>query len=509
LKQFIIDIKDYGIRDFHKFLKALPAVVLSDHARERIEKSNDALQDILNKEKGPIYGINTGFGKLSNVRISADDHEVLQRNLIRSHAVGVGHPFEPSVVRLTLLLKILSLSQGYSGVRLEIVDQLLALLNADALPVIPSQGSVGASGDLAPLSHMALALMGEGRILVEGHFTPADKALAQLGLEPLILQAKEGLALINGTQVSTALGLLGAIRMHNLVRVADIIGSLSVDGLAGTPQPFRSEVHKLKKHLGQKASAANLYKLMEGSDIRESHRHDDERVQDIYSLRCMPQIHGACRDALDFASRQLLNEALSVSDNPLVFPNSNEVISAGHFHGEAAALSSDLTALAAAEMGNISERRLFALLSGNIGLPTFLISQPGLNSGFMMLQVTSAALASENKTLAHPASVDTIPTGADQEDHVSMSAWAGRKLLQVIDNLEHILALEYLAACQAIDFHEGLKAGKGAMAAYSLLREHIPFVNEDRPLAPFITHARQLISTGAVVDAVEKVVALK
>ncbi|UCH09472.1 MAG: histidine ammonia-lyase, partial [Fidelibacterota bacterium] len=404
---------------------------------------------------------------------------------------------------------ILSLSQGYSGVRLEVVEQLVALLNADALPAIPSQGSVGASGDLAPLAHMALALIGEGRILLNGHFTPADKALAQLNLQPLVLQAKEGLALINGTQVSTALGLLGAIRMHNLVRVADIVGSLSVDGLAGTPQPFRSEVHELKKHAGQKDAAANLSKLMQGSAIRESHRHDDERVQDIYSLRCMPQIHGACRDALKFASRQLIHEALSVSDNPLVFPDSKEVISAGHFHGEAVALGCDLAALAAAEMGNISERRLFALLSGNVGLPAFLVSQPGLNSGFMMLQVTSAALASENKTLAHPASVDTIPTSADQEDHVSMSAWAGRKLLQVVDNLEHILALEYLAACQAIDFHQGLKAGEAAMAAYQLLREHVPFIDEDRSLAPYIAHTRQLISSGAVVETVEKVVKLK
>ncbi|MFB0515905.1 MAG: histidine ammonia-lyase [Candidatus Neomarinimicrobiota bacterium] len=508
MKSFLIDIKDYQLNDFKHFLKSSPPVALSDRARERIVRSRLTLENILADKTTTIYGINTGFGKLSTVRISGDEHQTLQRNLIRSHAVGVGPPLQAEAVRLTMLLKALSLSQGYSGVRLEVLEQLLAFLNGNALPVIPSQGSVGASGDLAPLSHMTLALMGEGEVLLNGAPAPAVQAIERLGLQPLVLQAKEGLALINGSQVSTALGLLAMIRLRNLAQVADVMGALSVDGLAGTPQPFRPEVHELKKHAGQKVSAANLYRLMEGSAIRESHRYGDERVQDIYSLRCMPQIHGACRDALDFATRQLLNEASSVSDNPLIFPDSGQVISAGHFHGEAAALACDLAALAAAEMGNISERRIFALLSGSAGLPTFLISKPGLNSGFMMMQVTAAALASENKTLAHPASVDTIPTGADQEDHVSMSAWASRKLLQLVDNLEHILALEYVTACQGVDFHGGLEAGRGAMAAYRILRERVPFLDEDRPLAPDIAQARELIASGAVVEAVEQVVPL-
>ncbi len=509
MKEFILDIKDYSLDDFKCFLKSSPPVLLTDRTRERVIRSRKTLEDILARETTPIYGINTGFGQLSRVRIADDKHEALQRNLIRSHTVGVGPPFSPEVVRLTILLKILSFCRGYSGIRLEVVEHLRAFLNGDVLPIIPSQGSVGASGDLAPLAHMALGLMGEGEVLLAGKAIPAARALAQLGLKPLVLQAKEGLALINGSQVSTAIGLLAVIRLHNLIRVADIVGALSVDGLAGTPRPFRPEVHELKKHFGQKTVAANLCRLIEGSAIRESHRHDDKRVQDMYSLRCMPQIHGACRDALEFATRQLLNEALSVSDNPLVFPDTGDVISAGHFHAEAVALACDLAAIAAAEMGNISERRIFALLNGNAGLPPGLVANAGLNSGFMMVQVTAASLASENKTLAHPASVDSIPTGADQEDHVSMSAWAGRKLLQLVGNLEYILALEYITACQTVDFHDGLEAGRGAMAAYRLLRRQVPFVDEDRSLAADIAHARELILSGAVVDAVEEVIQLQ
>ncbi len=509
MKEFILDLKDYSLDDFKYFLMSSPPVSLTDQARERVIRSRKTLEDILARKATSVYGINTGFGKLSGVRIADDKHEALQRNLIRSHAVGVGTPLNADVVRLTMLLKIISLCRGYSGVRLEVIEQLRAFLNGDVLPIIPSQGSVGASGDLAPLAHMTLGLMGEGEVLLAGQSVTAAKALEHLGLRPLVLQAKEGLALINGAQVSTALGVLAVIRLHNLVRAADIVGALSVDGLAGTPRPFRPEVHELKRHAGQKVTAANLYRLIEGSAIRESHRQDDERVQDMYSLRCMPQIHGACRDALDFATRQLLNEAVSVSDNPLVFPDTGDVISAGHFHGEPVALACDLAAIAATEMGNISERRIFALLNGNAGLPAGLVSNAGLNSGFMMVQVTAAALASENKTLAHPASVDSIPTGADQEDHVSMSAWAGRKLLQLVDNLEYILTLEYITACQAVDFHDGLEAGRGAMAAYRLLRRQVPFVDEDRSLAADIAHARELISSGAVVEAVEEVIQLQ
>lgn len=507
--EIIIEGQYFGLADFKYLLKDRPQVGLSQATRERVRKSRQALDKILDGGGVPIYGINTGFGKLSTVRISDDEHLELQVNLIRSHAAGTGDPLSADIVRLTLFLKIISLCHGYSGIREVLVDQLMALLNAGALPVIPSQGSVGASGDLAPLAHMSLPLIGEGEVDFDGERMSGNDALAKLNLEPVVLHAKEGLALINGTQIGTALGLEAMIRLRNLTKVADIIGAMTVDGLKGTPTPFRADVHKLKHHPGQRDVAENLISMMEGSAIRESHRTDDGQVQDMYSVRCMPQVHGACRDTLNHATTQILNEANSVSDNPLVFPDTGEFISAGHFHGEASALANDTAALAVAELGNISERRIFSLLLGLRGLPPFLTPNPGLNSGFMMGQVTAAALASENKTLVHPASADTIPTGSDQEDHVSMAPWAGRKLGLMVANLESILAIEYLTAAQAIDFRTGLKPGNGAVTAFDLLRQYSSKLEEDRALAPDIEHARSLICSGAVVSAVEEVVALK
>ncbi|MCH8836946.1 MAG: histidine ammonia-lyase [Candidatus Marinimicrobia bacterium] len=509
MDEFPIDTTDYSLSDFKRFVKQHPPVVLTGEARGRLARSRAALETILQESSEPIYGINTGFGKLSQVRIEPDHLARLQLNLIRSHAVGVGPPLELEVVRLTMLLKLICFSQGHSGVRLIMAELLVACLNHDILACIPSQGSVGASGDLAPLAHLALALVGEGQVDFKGRQPLAVEALAACGLKPLELQAKEGLAMINGTQVSTALGLQAALRLDNLIKVADIVGALTLDGLLGTPAPFTPQVHALKRHAGQKDCAANLRTLLEGSTIRESHRHSSHRVQDIYSLRCMPQIHGACRDTIGFATSQVVNEANSVSDNPLIFPDSGEVVSAGHFHGEAVAMACDMAAIAAAELGNISERRIFALMGGSYGLPPFLVSKAGLNSGLMMFQVTAAALASENKTLAHPACVDSIPTGADQEDHVPMATWAGRKLASVISNLEQILALEYLAACQALDFREGLHSGPAALGAFRLLREQVDFLEEDRPMAGDIQGAAELIGSGAVVAAVEKVAALK
>ncbi len=509
MDEFRIDITDYSLSDFKEFVKQHLPVVLAPAAKDQLAQSRAALETILKESTQPIYGINTGFGKLSQVRIEPEHLSRLQLNLVRSHAVGVGPPLELEVVRLAMLLKLICFSRGHSGVRPIVAELLAACLNHDILPRIPSQGSVGASGDLAPLSHLALTLVGEGMVDFQGRESSATEALASCGLKSLVLQAKEGLALINGTQVSTALGIQAALRLENLIKVADIVGALTLDGLMGTPAPFTPEVHALKRHPGQKDCAANLRTLLEGSTIRESHRHSEHRVQDMYSLRCMPQIHGACRDTIAFASSQLVNEANSVSDNPLIFPESGEVVSAGHFHGEAVAMACDTAAIAAAELGSISERRIFALMGGSYGLPPFLASKPGLNSGLMMLQVTAAALASENKTLAHPACVDSIPTGADQEDHVPMAAWAGRKLGSVISNLEQILALEYLAACQALEFRKGLQSGRGAMGAFRLLRAQVEFLGEDRPLADDIHAAAELIGSGVVVDTVEKVAALK
>ena len=509
MSKFILDGKDFTLQDFTDYIKRLPTVTIGPDVQKKLGDSRRAFEAILARADEPIYGVDTGFGKLGSVRIAAEQHADLQRNLIRSHAVGVGASMEPEAVRLVLLLKLISLCQGYSGVRPVVAETLAACLNGDALPVIPSQGSVGASGDLAPLAHMALALIGEGEVILAGKRMQSREALAELGTRPLKLQAKEGLSLINGTQVSTALGVLAAMKLHNLMKVADVVGAMSLDGLMGSPRPFRPEVHALKRHTGQQVSAANLYRLMEGSEIRESHRYGDARVQDMYSMRCMPQVHGGCREALNFAAGQLMQEANSVSDNPLVFPDDGQIISAGHFHGETTALACDFAAIAATELGNISERRIFALLAGHGGLPAFLVSEAGLNSGFMMIQVTAAALASENKTLAHPASVDTIPMSDDQEDHVPMSAWAARKLLRVVENLEHILSLEYLSAAQALDFHEGLKPGPGALAAHRLLRSRSPFVQRDRALAGDIEEARRLITSGEMVDAVNEIVELQ
>ncbi|MCK4577845.1 MAG: histidine ammonia-lyase [Candidatus Marinimicrobia bacterium] len=509
MSRFVVNNQEYSLADFKQFIKSAEQVHIEPQVLSLLADNRLALNELLAKSDRPVYGVNTGFGKLSNVVISPEDQLDLQINLLRSHAAGVGTPLDDDTVRLALLLKVISLSQGYSGVRPEVVALLAAMINKSLLPVVPSQGSVGASGDLAPLAHLCLPLIGEGAIRLAGEDLPAAEAFAKHGLEPLTLQPKEGLALINGTQVSTAIGVLGAIKLGNLVKAADIIGALSLDGLMGTPAPFTEEVHRLKRHAGQRDSAANLRTLTKGSAIRESHRQDDQRVQDIYSLRCMPQIHGSCRDAVEFVTNQLVNEANSVSDNPLVFAAEGRIISAGHFHGEVTAMACDLGAIAAAELASISERRIFALTAGNYGLPPFLVANPGLNSGFMMVQVTAAALVSENKTLTHPASVDSIPTGADQEDHVPMSPWAARKLLTVIANLENVLAIEYLLACQAIDFRDGLESGKGAMAAHRLLRAKVSRLEHDRVLHPDMAAAAELIASGALVEAVESVVQLR
>ncbi|MCH7573650.1 MAG: histidine ammonia-lyase [Candidatus Marinimicrobia bacterium] len=508
MSTFKIENKTYTVGDFNNYLKELPDVEIDSEAQKTITRSRDYLEQKMREPDSVIYGVNTGFGRLANVRIAAADLLVLQRNLILSHAVGVGAPLPPHVVRLTMLLKLISFARGASGVRLEVALMLARFLSDDILPVIPSQGSVGASGDLAPLAHMTLPMMGEGNVMHRGMLRPITEIFDKFSMAPLVLQAKEGLALINGTQVSTAIGLTAVMRLENLMKAADVIGALTVEGLLGSPTPFRPEVHALKTHAGSRTVAHNLRSLMAGSTLRESHRQDDDRVQDPYSLRCMPQIHGACRDAIDYAVTALIGEANSVSDNPLVLVAEDEIISAGHFHGEMVAMAADFASIAAAELGSVSERRIFALLAGQSGLPPFLVVKPGLNSGFMMLQVSAASLVSENKTLAHPAVVDSIPTGADQEDHVPMSTWAARKLSQITDNLENILAIEYLAASQAVDLREGLSGGDGAMAAHALLREQVDPLEQDRALSGDLSAARELLSTGALVQAVEKVVPL-
>ena len=453
----------------------------------------------------PVYGVNTGFGKLASTRISADDLATLQRNLIRSHSVGVGEPLAPEVVRLVLALKAGSLARGASGVRVAVVESLLAALNAGLVPYIPAQGSVGASGDLAPLAHMALALMGEGEFLVDERRRAAAEVLNEHGLAPLQLQAKEGLALINGTQVSTALALHALFAFEPVLESALVIGALTVDAARGSDGPFDPRIHALRGQPGQIDVAMYYRALLAGSAIRASHTEGDDRVQDPYCLRCQPQVVGACLDQLRHAALVLLREANAVTDNPLVFADAaggGTMISGGNFHAEPVALAADAMANAIAEVGAIAERRIAMLIDANVSkLPPFLTANAGLNSGFMIAHVTAAALASENKSLAHPASVDSLPTSANQEDHVSMATFAARRLQPMIANVAHILGIELLAAAEGIEFLRPLASSQPLEAAHKRLRERVPRFDVDRYMAPDIGRASDLVRAGTLAKA--------
>jgi histidine ammonia-lyase len=437
----------------------------------------------------PAYGINTGFGLLAQTRIAPAERTRLQRNIILSHASGVGPPLDAAIVRLTLVLKLSSLLQGFSGVSLELIRFLERLINAGLLPQVPAQGSVGASGDLAPLAHLSLALLGLGEIHRQGEVLPAAEALAQVGLAPLTLGPKEGLALINGTQVSTAIALAGLFELERVFAAAVVSGSLSLDALKGSDAPFDARIHHLRGFDGQARTAQTYRALLAGSAIRESHR-DCPRVQDPYSLRCQPQVMGACLDLMTQQAQTLLTEANAVTDNPLIFPESGEVLSGGNFHAEPVAFAADILTLACAEVGSLAERRLALLIDPKMsGLPPFLTPDSGVNSGFMMAQVTAAALVAENRMLCHPASVDSIPTSANQEDHVSMATHGARRLLTMTGNALQIVAIEFLAACQGIDLLAPLTTSKPLAAAHSALRLAVPFAASDRLLAPDIAQA--------------------
>ncbi|HUG26341.1 histidine ammonia-lyase, partial [Piscinibacter sp.] len=430
---------------------------LASSARAGIEASVRAVRELVSRHDA-VYGINTGFGKLAQTRIADDQLAQLQKNLVLSHSAGIGRPLEPPVVRLMLLLKAASLAHGISGVRGEVIDALLALLNADVLPVVPEKGSVGASGDLAPLAHLACALIGIGEVFVDGRRVPAAQGLARAGLAPLALGPKEGLALLNGTQCSTALALHAAQRLERIFDAAVAVGAMTVDAAKGSDTPFDDRIHAVRGQPGQRAVAAHYRDWLRDSPLRQSHLHC-EKVQDPYCLRCQPQVMGACLDQMRHATNILLIEANGVSDNPLVFADTMEALSGGNFHAEPVAFAADNLALAIAEIGALSERRTAMLMDPVIsGLPAFLIEHGGLNSGFMIAQVTSAALASENKSLAHPASVDSLPTSANQEDHVSMATYAARRLHQMLDNTAGIVAIEWLSAAQALEFHRPLQS---------------------------------------------------
>lgn len=446
-----------------------------------------------------VYGVNTGFGKLANQRIAQADLETLQLNLLRSHAVGVGEPMPERVVRLVLLLKAASLARGYSGVREVVIDMLMALYNKGLTPVIPCQGSVGASGDLAPLAHLCLPLIGEGEVFYQGRRMDAADALKQASLTPVKLSAKEGLALINGTQVSTALALDALLASDRLFEAAVISGAVTLDAARGSDGPFDPRIHAVRGQPGQIDCAAAYRAIMVGSEIRRSHLEGDDRVQDPYCLRCQPQVMGACLDQMRYATQVLMREANAVTDNPLVFADGETLLSGGNFHAEPVALACDALAVAIAEIGAITERRI-AMLVDTVAsrLPAFLTPEPGLNSGFMIVHVTAAALASENKSLAHPASVDSLPTSANQEDHVSMATFAARRLQPMLRNTEYIVAIELLAAAQGIEFLRPLKSSAVLEGVLQLVRKASPAMMHDRSLAPDMERVHQLVAGGRI-----------
>jgi len=491
-----------GLPDWRAVFEGAPAR-LADEAWPQIEASAATVARIVEAGEA-VYGVNTGFGKLATIRIETADLARLQRNIVLSHAAGVGAPLEPDVVRLMLALKMASLGRGASGVAPATVQMLEAMLAADLLPLIPEQGSVGASGDLAPLSHMAATMIGVGEAFLKGERMAAGEALTRAGLAPLELGPKEGLALLNGTQFSTACALAGLFRIERVFQAALVAGALSVEAAKGSTAPFDPRIHALRGHRGQAEAAAALRDLLMNSAIGASHA-DCEKVQDPYCLRCQPQVMGAVLDLVRQAAHTLAVEAGGVTDNPLIFSDTGEAISGGNFHAEPVAFAADMLAMAICEIGSISERRTAMLVDPALsGLPAFLTPRPGLNSGFMIPQVTAAALVSENKQRAYPASVDSIPTSANQEDHVSMAAHGARRLLAMAENAAQVVAIEVLAAAQGCDFHGGLSSSPDLEAVRALVREAVPHLEDDRFFAPDMAAAAHLVKSGALVRAVDR-----
>lgn len=479
-------------------------VALSPVSVEKMQRSRAVVDAILDSDQA-VYGINTGFGELSKVFISHDDRERLQRNLILSHCSGVGPLLPRDVVRAAILLRANSLALGYSGVRVIVVEKLLELLNKDICPAVPCKGSVGSSGDLAPLAHLSAVLLGEGEVVVDSRAVPSAAVLKQKDFVPISLAGKEGLALINGTQIMTAVAALVCHDARNLMKIADIAAALSLEALQGTRTAFDPRIAAIRPHKGQADTADNVLRLTQDSGII-AHHVDCNKLQDAYSLRCASQVHGASKDALRRVIEAVDVEMNAVTDNPIVMPDTGEVISGGNFHGQPIALAMDYLKTALAELGDISERRLSRLVDPNLSdLPAFLTAYPGVNSGFMILQYTAAALVSENKVLAHPASVDSIPTSANQEDHVSMGTIAARQANEILGNVYHVLAIELLAGAQGIDFLQPLQPGTGTSAAHACIRNRVKHLDEDRVLTPDIGQVVALIKEGSLINNVEQV----
>lgn len=495
MSQIEIEAGKLTLRQLRSISSGPVHLALSHECVPKIEKSVKTVMDVIDQGR-VIYGVNTGFGLLASTIIPNDELEHLQHSIVLSHAAGVGRLMKDSTVRLIMALKINSLARGYSGIRLEVIEALITLVNAEVYPCIPEKGSVGASGDLAPLAHMSTVLLGEGEVRHKGKILSGEEGLTIAGLKPIPLGPKEGLALLNGTQASTAFALEGLFAAENLFAAALVAGSLSVEAALGSRRPFDPLIHEVRGHKNQIDVAANYRMLLGHSEIGTSHKNC-EAVQDPYSLRCQPQVMGACLTQIRNAAETLVIEANAVSDNPLVFSRQCDIISGGNFHAEPVAMAADNLALAFAEIGALSERRMALLIDTHMSkLPPFLVEKGGLNSGFMIAQVTAAALASENKSLSHPASVDSVPTSANQEDHVSMATFAGRRLADMTDNTAGVLAIELLAACQGVDFRAPLKTSEVLEKAKAMLRQRVPFYDQDRYFAPDIDKSTSLVLSG-------------
>ena len=500
MKNIAINGEDLSIEDIYKVCVKNYKVSISNDAKEKVMKSRKIIDKIVEESK-TVYGVTTGFGKFSDVVISKEDSKKLQKNLILSHACGAGKAFDKEVVRGIMLLRANALSKGYSGIRLTTLETLIEMLNKDVIPVIREKGSLGASGDLAPLSHMVLPMIGEGEVIYKGEILSGKEGMERAGIPIVQLTAKEGLALINGTQVMTAVGVLSLIEAIDILKLSDIAGALSLEALRGIKDAFDLRIHNIRPHLGQINTAKNILALTAGSTFIT--KQGEIRVQDPYTLRCMPQVHGASKDAIKYIKEKVETEINSVTDNPIVL-SEEDVISGGNFHGQPMALSFDFLSIAVAELANISERRLERLINYQLNdLPPFLVKNGGLNSGFMITQYAAASLVSENKVLAHPASVDSIPSSANQEDHVSMGTIAARKSKEIVNNVKRVLATEILAACQAIDFREGLKLGKGTREAYNIVRKHVDFIDEDKVMYKEIDKISDIINNRELIEAVE------
>lgn len=505
MNKVYIDGSNMNLRDFILVARQRTQVELDDNAKTRIKRSRDLVDRFIEEER-VVYGITTGFGKFSDVVISCEETVALQRNLIISHSCGVGEPLPEEAVRGIMLLRANALSKGLSGIRLSVVETLIEMLNRKVHPIIPEKGSLGASGDLAPLAHMVLVMIGEGEAIYNGVRMSGRKAMDNAGIPTVTLVAKEGLALINGTQVMTSIGALALHDAINLSKISDIAAALTIEALNGITDAMDPRVHIARGHVGQIKSAANLLRLLEGSFMTS--KQGQRRVQDPYSLRCTPQIHGATKDSLLFIKEKVEIEMNAATDNPIIFPDEEDVISGGNFHGQPIALPMDFLGIALSELANISERRLERLVNPSLsnGLPAFLTSKGGVNSGFMIVQYSAASLVSENKVLAHPASVDSIPSSANQEDHVSMGTIAARKAMEILKNARKVIAMELMAACQAIDLRGKDKLGKGTEVAYKTLRREVRELNEDRIMYLDINKSEDIIRTNVILDEVEAVI---